>query len=155
MPWATVDDVRPLLAADLGAELADAWDGRLALAVPQARREIETALDARAYSPGQIAACDWLRDEHSELALVHAAIKGGTLTGYDLGALESRLARIAARLKTQPVYIGGVPVWPARTEPGGQGVGVAGGTMAAAAELYPDPDRRPPWNRKIDPNEGY
>lgn len=158
MPWATAADVFPLLAADLGVEvdqMASAWTGRLAMAVPQGRREVETALDARAYSPGQIAACDWLFDEHAELSLVHAAIKGGTLTGYDLGALEARLARIVARLKAQPIYIGGVPVWPARTEPGGQGLGVAGGAMAAGAELYDDPTRRPPWNRKIDPNEGY
>lgn len=155
MPWATVNDVRPLLAADLGvdaADLAAAWDGRLALAVPQARREIETALDARAFTPGQIAAVDWLLDEHKELALVAALLKGGSLTDYDLAAVERRWERIVARIKTQVVYIGGAPVWPARTAPDGQPLAIAGGTLAGAADFYGTGREA---ERRIDPNEGY
>lgn len=156
MPWAAAEDVLPLIAADLGvrtADLVEAWPGRLVMALPQARREIETALDERAYGPAQIAQCDWLFDEHCELSLIHAALKGGTLAGYDLGGLQMRLTAIKSRLKTQPVYIGGTPVWPDRTEPGGQSVGIAGGTLAGAADAYPDPNC--PSARRIDPNQGY
>lgn len=155
-PWAIAEDVLPLIAADLGvaeADLGAAWAGRLVGAIPQARREIETALDARAYTPQQVEQCDWLFDEHCELSLIHAAIKGGTLAGYDLSGLQMRLQRIADRLKKQPVTVGGTVLWPARTEPGGQSVGIAGGTLAGAADAYGDPLE--PWRRRIDPNQGY
>jgi hypothetical protein len=155
MPWATAETVRPLLAADLGEDptsLAAAWDGRLTLALTQARREIETALDARAYTPGQIASVDWLQDEHTELTLVAALLKGGSLTNYDIGAVERRYERIVARIKTQVVYIGGVPVFPARQSPDGQPLSIAGGTLAGAADAYGTGREA---YRKIDPNEGY
>lgn len=155
-PWAVAEDVLPLIAADLGVTepgLAEAWAGRLVGAIPQARREIETALDARAYTPQQVEQCDWLFDEHCELSLIHAAIKGGTLSGYDLGGLQMRLQRITDRLKKQPVTVGGAVVWPARTEPGGQSVGIAGGSLTGAADAYGNSAE--PWRRRIDPNEGY
>lgn len=155
MPWATADAVRPLLAADLGEDpnsLAAAWDGRIMLALTQARREIETALDARAFTPSQILATDWLRDEHLELTLVSALLKAGSLTNYDVTAVERRYERIAARIKTQVVYIGGQPVFPARQSPDGQPLSIAGGTLAGAADAYGTGRES---YRRIDPNEGY
>lgn len=157
MPWATPDTVARLLADDLGVQLpdlADAWAGRLELAVPQARREIETALNARAYTPAEILACDWLLEEHQELAVVAALLKGGSLASYDVQAVRDRYAMIQQRLKTQPVYVNGVPVFPGRVTPDGQSVAVAGGTLTGAADAYgaTDADRA---RRRIDPNEGY
>lgn len=157
MPWAAPETVARLLAADLGVllpDLADAWAGRLALAVPQARREIEAALDGRGFAPATILACDWLLEEHQELSLVAALIKGASGTQYDVGALERRYARIVDRIKTQPVYVGGTPAWPDRTTPTGESVGIAGGSLAVAADAYgaTAADRA---RRRVDPNEGY
>lgn len=156
MPWATAEDVLPLIAADLGVrtgDLVEAWPGRVAMALPQARREIETALNGRTYSLAQVEQIDWIFDEHCELSLIHAAIKGGTLAGYDLAGLQVRLALIKERLKKQPVKIGGVEVFPNLVTPDGQSVGIAGGTLAGAADAYPNPNC--PWVRRIDPNQGY